>query len=136
MRTSKDIDFTQVDFITYADDEYLNDIPMYELVSHYFELYPLSENTCQAILDGGRVLTINVKTNECYIDGEKINGEQFILFYEGENIDPVPIIKRITGIDLDDYISDVTYKNGITEYLDVKGKQQFAGGFKKVVKND
>ena len=136
MRTSKDVDFTKVDFITYAVDEYLHDIPMYELISHYIELFPLSENTCQAILDGGRILTVNTKTNECFVDGEKMNGEQFVLFYEGENVDTVPIIKKITGIDLDDYISDVTYKNGITEYLDVKGKQQFTGGFKKVAKND
>ena len=134
MRTSKDIDFTQVNFITYAEDEYLNDIPMYELVSHYVELFPLSKNTCQAILDGGRILTVNTKTNECYLDGEKMTGEQFVIFYEGGDVDPVPIIKKITGVDLDDYISDVTYKNGITEYLDIKGKQQFIGGCKRVNK--
>ena len=45
MRTSKDIDFVNVDFITYAVDEYLNDIPMYDLVASYINLYPLSDNT-------------------------------------------------------------------------------------------
>ena len=136
MRTSKDIDFTQVDFITYAVDEYLRDIPIYELVNYYVDLFPLSENTYQSMLDGGRLLTVNTKTNECYLDGELMNGEQIVLFYEGENVDPAPIIKRITGIDLDDYISDVTYKDGTVEYLDVKGKQQFVGGWKKVNTND
>ena len=133
MRTSKDIDFTKVDFITYAVDEYLHDIPMYELISHYIELFPLSGNTCQALLEGDRVLTLNTKTNECYLDGEIMNGEQFILFYEGENADPVPIIKKITGIDLDDYISEITYKDGTVEYLDVKGKKHLIGGWKKVL---
>ena len=135
MRTSKDIDFTQVDFITYAVDEYLHDIPIYDLVAYYVELFPISDNSFEAILDGGRVLTINIKTNECYIDGEKMNAEEFVNFYEGENVDPCPIIKRITGVDLDDYISDVTYKNGVTEYLDVKGKKQFIGGWRRE-KND
>ena len=134
MRTSKDIDFTKVDFITYAVDEYLNDIPMYELVSHYVELFPLSTNECQAILDGNRLLIVNTKSNECYLDGEKITAEQFILFYEGENVDPCPIIKKITGIDLDDYISDVTYNDGTIEYLDVKGKKEFVGGAKRISK--
>ena len=133
MRKSKDIDFTQVDFITYAVDEYLRDIPVFELVTYYVDLYPLSDSTYQAVLDGGRLLSVNIKTNECYLDGELMNGEQIVLFYEGESVDPVPIIKKITGVDLDDYISDVTYKDGTTEYLDVKGKQQFAGGFKRVV---
>ena len=95
MRTSKDIDFTQVDFITYAIDEYLNDIPMYELVSYYIELFPLDEHVCQAILDGNRIISVNTKSNECFLDGEKINGEQFILFYEGERIDPCLIINKI-----------------------------------------
>ena len=134
MRTSKDIDFTQVDFITYAIDEYLNDIPMYELVSYYIELFPLDEHVCQAILDGNRIISVNTKSNECFLDGEKINGEQFILFYEGERIDPCPIIKKITGIDLDDYISDVTYKNGTIEYLNVKGKKEFKGESKRIAK--
>ena len=131
MRTSKDIDFTQVDFITYAVDEYLNDIPMYELVAYYIELFPLDEHFCQAVLDGERVISINTKTNECFLDGEKIDGEQFVLFYEGEGVDPVPIIKKITGVDLEDYISDVTYKDGTVEYLDVKDKNNLIGGWRK-----
>ena len=132
MKTRKDIDFTQVDFITYAVDEYLSDIPIFELVTYYVDLYPLSDNIYQATLDGGRLLSVNTKTNECYLDGELMNGEQIVLFYEGESVDPAPIIKRITGIDLDDYISDVTYKDGTTEYLDVKGKKILNGGWKRV----
>ena len=132
MKTRKDIDFTQVDFITYAVDEYLSDIPIFELVTYYTDLFPLSSNVYQAVLDGGRLLSVNIKTNECYLDGELLNGEQIVLFYEGESVDPVPIIKRITGIDLDDYISDVTYKDGTTEYLDVKGKKFLNGGWKRV----
>ena len=131
MRTSKDIDFTKVDFITYAIDEYLHDIPMYDLVAYYIELFPLSENECQAILDGGRVIIVNTKSNECYLDGEKMSAEQFVLFYEGKSVDPCPIIKRITGIDLDDYISDVTYEDGTVEYLKVKSKKQFVGGWER-----
>lgn len=132
MKTRKDIDFTQVDFITYAVDEYLSDIPIFELVTYYADLFPLSSNIYQAVLDGGRLLSVNTKTNECYLDGESMNGEQIVLFYEGESVDPAPIIKRITGIDLDDYISDVTYKDGTTEYLDVKGKKILNGGWKRV----
>ena len=131
MRTSKDIDFTQVDFITYAVDEYLHDIPMYELVAYYVEFFQISDNECQAVFDGGAVLIVNTKSNECYFEGEKMNAEQLVSMFEGENVDPCPIIKRITGIDLDDYISDVTYKDGTVEYLDVKDKKQFIGGFEK-----
>lgn len=76
MKTRKDIDFTQVDFITYAVDEYLSDIPIFELVTYYTDLFPLSSNVYQAVLDGGRLLSVNIKTNECYLDGELLNGEQ------------------------------------------------------------
>lgn len=122
MRTSKDIDFVKVDFITYAVDEYLNDIPMYDLVVSYINLYPLSDNAYQGTFNEQKVV-VNTKTNTCYIDGEKIDGEQFVILFEGEDVDPCPIIKKITGVDLDDYISDVTYSDGTTEYLDVKGKK-------------
>ena len=130
MRRSKDIDFTKVDFITYAVDEYLNDIPIYELVSHYVVLCKRDENCYEGIFNECSVV-VNAKTNKCYIDGELFNGEQFVMFAEGEDVDPCPIIKRITGIDLDDYISDVTYSDGTIEYLDVKGKKFFMGGWKK-----
>ena len=74
---------------------------------------------------------MNTKTNTCYINGEKIDGEQFVMLLEGEDVDPCPIIKKITGVDLDDYISDVTYSDGTIEYLDVKGKKFFIGGYRK-----
>ena len=135
MKSGKDIDFTKVDFITYAVDEYLNDIPMYELVSHYVALYKRDENCCEGMLNGYHVV-VNTNTNKCYVDGELFNGEQFVLFVEGEDIDPCQIIKRITSIDLDDYISDVTYSDGTVEYLDVKGKKFFIGGWKKERNDD
>lgn len=130
MRTSKDIDFVKVDFITYAVDEYLNDIPMYDLVASYINLYPLSDNTYQGTFNEQKVV-VNTKTNTCFINGEKIDGEQFVMLFEGEDVDPCPIIKKITGVDLDDYISDVTYSDGTTEYLDVKRKKLFMGGYRK-----
>lgn len=134
MRSSKDIDFTKVDFITYDVDEYLNDIPMYELVSNYISLFKRNETSYFGQY-GGHTIIVNVKTNECFMDSEKINAEQFATIFEGEEVDPCLIIKRITGIDLDDYISDVTYSDGTTEYLEVKGKNSFVGGWRKM-KND
>lgn len=130
MRTSKDIDFTKVNFITYAVDEYLNDIPVYDLVSYYIMLYRIDDHVYKGKLNDQDV-TVNAKINTIYYDGEELNGEQFVMMFEGENVDPVPIIKKITGIDLDDYISDVTYFDGTVEYLDVKGKNEFVGGFRK-----
>ena len=133
MRTSKDIDFTKVDFITYAVDEYLSDIPMYDLVSNYVNLYPNGDNCYIGEFDNHRV-KVNKNTNECYLDNELVNGEEFVMLFEGENVDPCPIIKKITGVDLDDYISDVTYMDGSIEYLDAKGRNEFKGTWRKIRK--
>ena len=54
----------------------------------------------------------------------------------GEDVDPVPIIKKLTGVDLDEYISDVTYSDGTVELLDVKGKTLLIGDWKRVVNDN
>lgn len=135
MRNSKEIDFTKVNFITYAVDEYLNDIPMYDLVNYYISLFQRDEHTYLGKLNDRDVI-VNTLTNTCYYEGEVINGEQFVMLFEGEESDPTLVIKKITGIDLDDYISEVTYYDGTSEYLDVKGKKSFMGRWEKKKVND
>lgn len=137
MRTSKDIDFTKVAFITYAVDEYLKDIPLFSVVSNYVQLYQDNEHTYHGNFVVNEVehsVYVNTKNNKCVIDGEEYNAEQFVILFEGEGKE-TKIIKRITGIDLDDYISDVTYEDGTIEYLDIKGKKQLSGKWIKTKNN-
>ena len=139
MRTGKDVDFTHVDFITYAVSEYWNDIPIYEIVSNYIRLYKLDDDTYMGEFensDGIHQVRVYKSINTCTVDFEPVNPEEFIMLFEGENIDPIPIIKKITGIDIDEYISDVTYSDGTTELLDVKGKTLLIGDWKRVVNGD
>ena len=130
MRTGKDIDFTQVDFITYAYDEFLHDVPMYDLVSNYVKLYALGEDSYWGefeIGDEHHRVVVHKNFYLCYVDNEPLNAEEFVILFEGEKNDPVIRIKQITGIDHDDYISDVTYSDGTIELLDVKGKALLIG---------
>ena len=138
MRTGKDIDFTNVDFITYAVNEYWNAIPIYELVSNYVSLYRLDEDTYSGEFEtdsGIHQVRVHKNSNLCTVDFEPVNPEEFIGFFEGE-ADPVPIIKRITGVDIDEFISDVTYSDGTTELLDVKGKTLLIGGWRRIANED
>lgn len=138
MRTGKDIDFTRVDFITYAVGEYWNDIPIYDVVSKYVRLYQTNENTYSGEYEDGNDshnVVVYRNKNICTVDSEVVNPEEFIALFEGEGVNPVPIIKKLTGVDLDEYISDVTYNDGTTELLDVKGKVLLVGEWKKVTNN-
>ena len=136
MRTGKDIDFNHVDFITYAIDEYLKDVPILEVVSNYVKVLKY-DNDCYTgeyeDSDGIHQVRVHVQANICTVDFEALNAEQFIALFEGENVDPVPIIQKITGVDIDEYISDVTYSDGTTELLDVKGKTLLIGEWKRVI---
>ena len=130
MRTGKDIDFTHVDFITYDYDEYLHDIPMIDLVSNYVKLFEIDEDSYWGQFNiNGEIHRVIVHKGFylCYIDDEPYNAEQLVIYFEGEEVDPVLVIKKITGIDHEDYISDVTYSDGTIELLDVKGKTLLIG---------
>ena len=130
MRTGKDIDFTHVDFITYAYDEYLHDIPMIDLVSNYVKLFEIDEDSYwgQFSINGeNHRVIVHKDFYLCYVDDEPYNAEQLVIFFEGEEVDPVLVIKKITGVDHEDYISDVTYSDGTIELLDVKGKTLLIG---------
>lgn len=130
MRTGKEIDFTHVDFITYAYDDFLHDVPMYDLVSNYVKLYTLGEDSFWGefeIGDEHHRVVVHKDFHLCYVDDEPYNAEEFVILFEGEENDPVIKIKQITGVDHDDYISDVTYSDGTIELLDVKGKALLIG---------
>ena len=135
MRTGKNIDFTHVDFITYAVTEYWNAIPIYDVVTKYVKLFQIDEDTYSGTFDnnsGTHQVRVHKSINECTIDFEVVNPEELICFFEGEGIDPIPIIKKITGVDIDEFISDVTYSDGTIELLDVKGKTLLVGDWKRV----
>lgn len=130
MRTGKDVDFTHVDFITYAYNEYLKDIPMYDLVSNYVRLYDIDENSYWGefkLNNKQHRVVVHKDFHVCFIDNEPYNAEEFVILFDGEEQDPTLTIKRITGVDHDDYISDVTYSDGTIELLDVKGKTLLIG---------
>lgn len=130
MRTGKDIDFTHVDFITYAYDEYLHDIPMIDLVSNYVKLYEINKDSYWGQFNiNGEIHQVIVHKDFylCYVDDKPYNAEQLVILFEGEEVDPVLVIKKITGVDHEDYISDVTYSDGTIELLDVKGKTLLIG---------
>lgn len=136
MRTGKDIDFTHVDFITYAVGEYWNDIPIYEIVNNYLSLTNIGDGTYMGEYEdnkGTHKVIVHKSINMCTVDYEPVNPEDFIMLVEGEDVDPIPIIYKITGIDHDEYISDVTYSDGTTELLDVKGKTLLIGNWKRVL---
>ena len=65
---------------------------------------------------------LNIDLNDCRVDDEYFNPETFIGLFEGEEVDPIPIIKELTGIDHEDYCTKVQYSDGTTELLEVKGK--------------
>lgn len=135
MRTGKDIDFTHVDFITYAVGEYWNAIPIYDVVANYINLFRIDEDTYLGEFEndsGVHQVRVHKSTNTCTVDYEPVNPEEFISLFEGDGIDPIPIIKSITGIDIDEFISDVTYSDGTIELLDVKGKTLLVGDWKRV----
>lgn len=139
MRTGKDIDFTHVDFITYAVTEYWNAIPFYELAANYLKLYQIDGDCYSGEFEddnGVHQIRVHKSINVCTVDFEPVNPEDFIALFEGDNVDPIPIIKKITGVDIDEFISDVTYSDGTTELLDVKGKTLLVGDWKRVLNDN
>ena len=130
MRTGKDVDFTHVDFIDYAYGEYLKDIPMVKLISHYVKIEKQDGGYWIGYFDdnkGHHKVSLEEDSYMCLIDEEIYNAEELVIFFEGEEVDPVNVIKEITGIDHDEYISSVTYSDGTIELLEVKGKILITG---------
>ena len=124
MKTYKDIDFTKVDYITYALEEYLHDIDVFEVVSHCIHLNKIKDN----IYEGHYFLHdvyVNTLRNTILFDNTYLNVEEFIHRIYGDDVDPSIIILKITGISLDEYIESVTYLDGSEEYLDIRCKLKF-----------
>ena len=139
MRTGKDIDLAHVDSITYAVDEYYKDIPIHEIVSNYITLSKIDEETYFGEFNddiGNHVVIVHMDSNICMIDYEIVNPEEFILRFEKEDTDPIPIIYKLTGVDHEEYMSDVQYSDGTIELLDVKGKVLLLGDWKRVVNDN
>lgn len=136
MRTGKDVEWTRVDFANYSLRDYYEDIPMIKLASHYVKLTRGEHNHDNNQYFGsfernGRMsfVMVDLSTNKCFIDSELINPEEFISLFEGEDVDPVPIIKEITGVDHEEYCTEVQYNDGTIELLEVKGKCLLLFGF-------
>lgn len=139
MRAGKEIDFAHVDFITYAIDEFYRDVPMLEIASNYVKMFKHDANSYIGEFEyNGEThkVVVHLDCNICTVDYEPKNPEEFIAIFEGDEMDAIPIIKKITGVDLDEYISDVTYSNGVVELLDVKGKTLLIGNYKRVLNGD
>ena len=109
MRTAKDIDWLHVDFANYSVKDYYNDIPFIKIVSNYIKLIRDDDSK---MLYKGEFVKNGIKHTV------KINLDLF----EGEGVDPIPIIKELTGIDHEDYCTEVQYSDGTIELLEVKGK--------------
>ena len=111
MINKKDIDWIKTTFCTYNTEKYLEDVPLLALVSYFVKLN--SDDGINYIgefeLNGEKnKVSINSKLNKGYINGVVINSESFVLMFVGEDVNPSPIILKITGIDLDDYIEDIS----------------------------
>ena len=123
------IEWTRVESYVYATETYLNDIPMKELVSAYVKLYKVDKHMYAGEFDINGVshrVSVNDKINKCFINNVPYDAEQFVLLFEKEGTES-EIIKRITGIDLDDYICEIYYNDGEIEQRRVKGKFEING---------
>ena len=128
-KMKKPIDFTKVNFLTYATETYLKDIPAYDLVSCYVSLFEWDSGVYQGDFEHNGVskhVVVNTKTNQCFVDGELMDMEEFLMFFEQEE-EVNEIIKNITGIDLDDYITEIDYEDGTVEIREVKGQFKVDG---------
>jgi hypothetical protein len=125
MRTGKDVDWSHVAFATYAYNEFIEDVPAHKIVEHYVKMNPSDNGFFIGYYEdsnGKHKVVSHVDSWFCSVDEKALNAEEFIELFEGEETDPVPIIKELTGIDHEEYMSDVTYNDGTTELLSVKGK--------------
>lgn len=110
-----DLNDSNIDYYETDIEEYYNDIPIIEIGKKYAKLQPISDNVYVANYkheDEEFELHFNKKLNKCYIDGDDINPEFLIELYEDEHCKTFEIIKTITGIDVDDYVCLIVYKNG------------------------
>lgn len=127
MRTAKDINWLHVDFASYSIKDYYEDIPFIKVASNYVKLS--RDDEVKTLYKGEffkngvkHTVKLNIDLNDCRVDDEYFNPETFIGLFEGEEVDPIPIIKELTGIDHEDYCTKVQYSDGTTELLEVKGK--------------
>ncbi len=125
MRTARDVNWLYVDFATYSLNDYA-DIPFIKIAAHCARL---SNCSVSSLFEGEyeknekkHLVQVDIDLNDCRVDGEYYNPETFIALFEGEDVDPVPIIKELTGIDHEDYCTEVEYSDGSIELLEVKGK--------------
>ena len=127
MRKPKEVDWLHVSFASYSLKDFYEDVPMIRLVSNYVKLTRNDDIT--TIYEGTFIkneikhhVKVAIDRNSCSIDDKEVNPEEFVEFFEGSEKDPVPIIKEITGVDHDDYLTDVEYSDGTVEIFEVKGK--------------
>ena len=138
MRKGKDVQWTHVDFANYSLKDYYADIPMIRLVSHYVRLtrgekdFENQQYFGEFEKNGQKhSVFVDIEFNFCNVDGNPVNPEEFVILFEGEEKNPTDKIKEITGIDEDDYLTDVTYSDGTVEIFEVKGKCLLPFGFPK-----
>ena len=101
---------------------------MLELASHYidnFEVYGEMRIGSYQDNKGVHKVVVDTEANLCLVDDQVVNAEEFIGLFTDK--DPIPIIQELTGVNHDEYISDVTYSDGTTELLSVKGKILLVG---------
>ena len=118
MRTAKDVDWLHVDFASYSLEDYYNDIPFIKVASHYVRLQ--RDEHVETLYRGEyekagkkHVVLINIDLNDCRVDDEYFNPETFIALFEGEEVDPIPIIKDLTGVDHEMCIRDRSRGGGL-----------------------
>lgn len=136
MRTAKDVNWLHVDFANYSLNDYYADISFIRIASHYLKLQ--RDEKVETLYRGEyeiagkkHVVLINIDLNDCRVDDEYYNPETFNALFEGEEVDPIPIIKELTGIYHEDYCSEVQYSDGTIELLEVKGKCLLLYGYPK-----
>ena len=132
-----EIDFTKVESYEYSLSDYFNDVSFYEVASHYLKLNHLRDRIYDYELhikgeseDKTHNLRIDNERNNCLLDYKPIAVEQMVMVLETHtldmdgSVDTNEIIKKITGLDLNNYISHVWYEGGGEDYIQIVHKKE------------
>lgn len=133
MKKLNEIDFTKVESYEYSLPDYFNDVSFYKVAKHYLKLNHLRDKIFDYELhltndpEGvTHYLRINDERNNCLLDFNPINVEKMVMILEtnsledNDNIKVNEIIKNVTGIDINDYISHVWYEGGGEDHIVIK----------------
>ncbi len=110
-----------------AIDEFYDSIDIFELVNKFVPLQRYDDHIFRTdICSGEHIISVNKKSNECYIDNELKNVTEIIAFFD-DTIEPISYIEKLYFKNINDYISGIYFKNGTQIFLNVNNANKFKG---------